>query len=95
MKKYILILLLIILANTAKAQSNPIFITIPSLLYNVNFQTGGIGETIIASTRNSSFTVPCQNPSLLIKSDKNTGFYVSCIPELYKSRKDEFVVNIL
>jgi hypothetical protein len=39
MKKYILILLLIILANTAIAQSNPIFITIPSLLYNVNFQT--------------------------------------------------------
>lgn len=44
MKRYILLIFLICLVNVAKTQLNPLFLTIPFLLADINSKTGGMGE---------------------------------------------------
>jgi hypothetical protein len=97
MKRYILIVLLIYLSVAVKTQTqlNPVFLTIPFLLTDVNLKTGGMGETGVASTGSAFFTGPHQNPSLLAKAEKNAGFYFSCIPQVSKEIEGEFEINIL
>jgi hypothetical protein len=95
MKRYILIVLLIYLLNAVKAQLNPVYLTIPTLLLDVNIKTGGMGETGVASTGSTFFTGPHQNPSLLAKAERNAGFYFSCIPQINEIMENEFAVNIL
>ncbi len=95
MKRYILLILLIYLANIARAQLNPLFLTIPFLLADINSKTGGMGETGVALTGKSYFVGPYQNPSLLIKSDKTSGAYISCIPNLTNVYKGDFATNII
>jgi hypothetical protein len=97
MKRYILILMLIYLSVAVKTQTqlNPVFLTIPTLLTDVNLKTGGMGETGVASTGSTFFTGPHQNPSLLAKAEKNAGFYFSCIPQLSEAIEGEFEINIL
>jgi hypothetical protein len=95
MKKFILLVILIFLANVAKTQLNPFLCTIHSLLYDINSKTGGMGEIGVVSTGRSYVTGPYQNPSLLIKSDKTAGLYFSCIPDIFDYSKGDFATNII
>jgi hypothetical protein len=95
MKRCILLILLIYLADFAKTQLNPLFLTIPTLLADINSKTGGMGEAGVAITRQSYLTGPFQNPSLLVKSDKTAGAYISCIPNITDVYKGDFATNII
>jgi len=86
---------MICLAIAAKTQSNPIFYPVPFLLLDYNSKTGGMGETGVISTGNTLLAGPYHNPSLLMKSDKTTGLYISCLPQINKIYVNEFAVNIL
>ena len=68
---------MIYLVTIAKTQYNPICYDAPFLSYNVNSKTGGMGETGIVSTGRSYVPGTYQNPSLLVKSDKTAGVYIS------------------
>jgi hypothetical protein len=84
------------MANVAKTQQfNPLFLTIPSLLVDINSKTGGMGEAGVVATGKSYFTAPYQNPSLLVKSDKSAGAFISCIPNISDIYKSEFAMNMM
>ena len=95
MKRIVLLVLLIYLTNIAKTQLNPLFLTVPFLLSDINSKTGGMGEIGIVSTAKSYFTGPYRNPSLLIKTDKTAGISVSCLPDISKTHKGDFAMNIM
>lgn len=95
MKRCILLILLISLANFARTQLNPLFLTIPFLLVDINSRTGGMGETGVIATGKSYFTGPYHNPALLIKSDKTAGISISCLPQMSELYEDEFAANII
>jgi hypothetical protein len=95
MKRFILLILLIYLTNTAKTQLNPLYMTAPLLPVDINSKTGAMGETDVALTKKSYFTGPYQNPSLLVKSDKTSGTNISYLPDITDFSKGDFAANIL
>jgi hypothetical protein len=83
------------MANVAKTQLNPVYVPIPLFPVDINSKTGGMGETSMALTKKSYFTGPYQNPSLLVKSDKTAGVYISYLPDIMRFSKGDFAANIL
>ncbi len=95
MKRFILLVLLICLVNVARTQVNPLYMFISLLPVDINSKTGGMGETSVALTNKSYFTGPYQNPSLLVKSDKTAGAYISYLPHIMSFSKGDFAANAL